>query len=51
MQRYSENVKALTLIELLVVITVIAILLGLLFPAFRGIQDQAKRTQAKLSSP
>jgi prepilin-type N-terminal cleavage/methylation domain-containing protein len=47
MQRYSENVKALTLIELLVVITVIAILLGLLFPAFRGIQDQAKRTQAK----
>jgi prepilin-type N-terminal cleavage/methylation domain-containing protein len=47
MQRYSENVKALTLIELLVVIIVIAILLGLLFPAFRGIQDHAKRTQAK----
>jgi prepilin-type N-terminal cleavage/methylation domain-containing protein len=47
MQRYSENVKALTLIELLVVIAIIAILLGLLFPTFRGIQDQAKRAQAK----
>jgi prepilin-type N-terminal cleavage/methylation domain-containing protein len=36
-----------TLIELLVVITVIAILMALLFPAFKGVQDQAKRTQAK----
>jgi prepilin-type N-terminal cleavage/methylation domain-containing protein len=38
---------AFTLIELLVVITVIAILIALLFPAFNGVQDQAKRTQAK----
>lgn len=38
---------AFTLIELLVVITIIIILMGLLFPAFRGVQDQAKRTQAK----
>src|SRR5438105_1364051 len=36
-----------TLIELLIVIAIIVILMGLLFPAFRGVQDQAKRTQAK----
>jgi prepilin-type N-terminal cleavage/methylation domain-containing protein len=41
----SEN--AFTLIELVVVISVIAILMALLFPAFRGVQDQAKTTQAK----
>ena len=38
---------AFTLIELLVVITIIAILMAILFPAFKGVQDQAKRTQAK----
>ncbi len=38
---------AFTLIELLVVISIIIILMGLLFPAFKGVQDQAKRTQAK----
>src|SRR5947209_8346072 len=38
---------AFTLIELLVVISIILILMGLLFPAFRGVQDQAKKTQAK----
>ena len=41
----AEN--GFTLIELLVVITIIVILMGLLFPAFRGVQDQAKKTQAK----
>jgi prepilin-type N-terminal cleavage/methylation domain-containing protein len=40
-------VGAFTLIELLVVITIIAILMGLLFPVFRGVQDQAKKAQAK----
>jgi prepilin-type N-terminal cleavage/methylation domain-containing protein len=39
--------RAFTLIELLVVIAIIAILVGLLFPAFKAVQDQAKRTQAK----
>jgi prepilin-type N-terminal cleavage/methylation domain-containing protein len=39
--------RAFTLIELLVVITIIVILMGLLFPVFRGVQDQAKKTQAK----
>jgi len=38
---------AFTLIELLIVITVIAILMALLFPAFRGVQEQAKSTQAR----
>lgn len=36
-----------TLVELLVVITIISILMALLFPAFKGVQNQAKRTQAK----
>jgi prepilin-type N-terminal cleavage/methylation domain-containing protein len=39
--------EAFTLIELLVVIAITVILMGLLFPAFRGVQDQAKKTQAK----
>src|SRR4051812_6328789 len=39
--------EGITLIELLVVITVIAILMALLFPVFRRVQDQAKSTQAK----
>src|SRR2546423_5952954 len=43
----KECKNAFTLIELLVVITIIIILMGLLFPAFRGAQDQAKRAQAK----
>jgi len=47
MQKSPGRNSAFTLIELLVVIAIIAILIGLLFPAFRAVQDQAKRTQAK----
>ena len=46
-QKFGFRSDGFTLIELLVVITIIVILMGLLFPAFRGVQDQAKKTQAK----
>jgi len=42
-----RNRKGFTLIELLVVIAIIAILLGLVFPVFQGVQDRAKKVQAK----
>src|ERR1043165_8440353 len=38
---------AFTLIELLVVIAIIAILVGLLFPAFKAVQNHLKSTQTK----
>jgi len=47
MRSPTEHQRAFTLIELLVVIAIIAILIGLLFPAFRAVQDQARKTQAK----
>jgi prepilin-type N-terminal cleavage/methylation domain-containing protein len=49
-QRRTPNVEsrqAFTLIELLVVITIIVILMGLLFPVFQSVQNQAKKAQAK----
>jgi prepilin-type N-terminal cleavage/methylation domain-containing protein len=47
MRSPREPQGAFTLIELLVVIGIIAILVGLLFPAFKAVQNQAKSTQAK----
>src|SRR6188472_2955977 len=47
MNRFILRPKAFTLIELLVVISIIAVLAGLAFPAFQGVQNSAKRTQAK----
>src|SRR5215831_5714201 len=42
-----RSTRAFTLIELLVVIAIIGILVGLLFPAFKAVQTQARQTQAK----
>src|SRR2546430_10906425 len=47
MRSPAEHKRAFTLIELLVVIAIIAILIGLLFPAFKAVQNQARKTQAK----
>jgi len=43
----ATNPRAFTLIELLVVVAIIGILVGLLFPAFKAVQNQARSTQAK----
>ena len=46
MQRHSDE-RAFTLIELLVVMTLIAILLGIGYPAFTAVMESARKTQAK----
>jgi prepilin-type N-terminal cleavage/methylation domain-containing protein len=46
MQRHSDE-RAFTLIELLVVMTLIAILLGIGYPAFTSVMESARKTQAK----
>ena len=42
-----QRLFAFTLIELLVVILIVAVLMGLAFPVFQGVQNSAKKTQAK----
>jgi type II secretory pathway pseudopilin PulG len=42
-----KTYRAFTLIELLAVIATIAILVGMLFPAFKAVQSQARSVQAK----
>ena len=39
--------RAFTLIEILVVVLIVAVLMGLAFPAFQGVQNSAKKTQVK----
>ena len=38
---------AFTLVELLVVIVIVAVLIGVAFPVFQGVQNQARKAQAK----
>ena len=38
--------KGFTLIELLIVMAVIAVLIGIAIPSFRGMQEEAKKTKA-----
>ena len=45
--RHERRSAAFTLIEILVVIAIIAILLGFIFPVFQGVQERAKKVQAK----
>jgi prepilin-type N-terminal cleavage/methylation domain-containing protein len=47
MEMKRERAAAFTLIELLVVIVIIAVLMGLAFPVFQTVMNQARKTQAR----
>jgi type II secretion system protein G len=47
MKRSRGSPKGFTLIEMIIVIVVIAILLGVLLPNFRGTQDEASEQRAR----
>ena len=47
MKRASRIVQGFTLIEMMIVIVVIAILIGVLLPQFRGTQDEAAIQRAR----
>lgn len=47
MRRLAKPGQGFTLIEMLIVIVVIAILLGVLLPSFRGAQDEASEQRAR----
>jgi len=42
-----KSSKGFTLIELLIVMSVIAILIGIALPSFRGMQNEARKTKAQ----
>lgn len=43
----DRELRGFTLVELLIVMGIIVVLLGLAFPVFQGVQDRARKVQAK----